>query len=48
MLRKFSYLTETGIFCLFYVVFHDQLGCFDDLHVCISQGSQEKNRTNRR
>lgn len=42
VLRKFSYLIATGIFHLFYVVFHDQLGCFDHLHVCISQGLERK------
>lgn len=42
VLRKFSYLIATGIFHPFYVVFHDQLGCFDHLHVCISQGLERK------
>lgn len=42
MLRKFSYLIATGIFHPFSVVFHDQLGCFDHLHVCISQGLERK------
>lgn len=42
VLRKFSYLIATGVFHLRYVVFHDQLGCFDHLHVCISQGLERK------
>lgn len=42
VLGKFSYLIPTGIFHLFCFVFHGWLGCFDHLHIYVSQGSSEK------